>query len=431
MSDRDQLDEIDLPEDDVEIPEDTSPDEGRASQQAKRGMSPAAKFGLVIATIGAVSVAALAVGGDDAIDPTSQVRVDTKLDSTPGGKVQSDSARYQELLEAANAEAAEQARREGRTFIPTPERVLEPIDKLDELDLSRTEQGDAANRRDVAPAPTPAPAPVPQPVAVTPPPPAAAPAKPQIAQAPQRGSDASENPFTQAMLNQMGALAVRQPVNGLVITSTDRAGQEADVFGTPIEDGAETPEVAEEVVLVPAGSVLYAETLTSTNSDLTGSPVLVELTTGEFRGARLIGGFEVNQASDSMVIQFSTMTLPDGRTLEISAYAVDGFTAEAAVASDVERRYMKRYGPILAAAFITSYAEAMAEPAQTIAIVDGEATVVTEPRDMEQSLFAGVGAAAQAIGSDLVQSAPRGPKVILRDGYPLAVMFTTSATVDE
>jgi hypothetical protein len=127
-----------------------------------------------------------------------------------------------------------------------------------------------------------------------------------------------------------------------------------------------------------------------------------------------------------MVVSFNSMTMEDGTSYEVTAFAVDGMTAEAAVASDVERRYMKRYGPILASAFITSYAEAMSEPEQILTSIGDETAVVQSPRTEKQSLIAGLGAAAGAIGADLTNNAPRGPKITLRDGWPIAVMFTTS-----
>jgi intracellular multiplication protein IcmE len=417
------------PDEGVEIPEATPEDFG--SQETKRGLSPAAKFTIVIGGVFLVIGASIFVGGNEVSDPTSSISVNADLDGTPGGAVQSDSPRYQELLEASNDQAAEAAAREGRTFIPTPERILRPIEDLEAG--QRIEDEPEVVEAPVEPVVAPKPAPV---VVQAPPaPPVAARPVPTTSQA--TTAEQQENPYAAAMLGQMSAIAGSNSRPSLSVKTTnvfDSDRQASDDAATVAASQAAqepigatfTPEV-----LIPAGDIIYAETLTSTNSDLAGSPVLVELTTGEYRGSRVIGNFTVNEASDSMVIEFNTLTTADGDSYEISAFAVDGMTAEGAVASDVDRRYLSRYGPILASAFISSYAEARSTPEQTLATVGDETIVISGTQTVEESLYAGLGAAAEAIGSDLVANAPKGPKVILRDGWPIALMFTKSMVAGE
>jgi hypothetical protein len=409
-------------DDGIEIPEAAPAD--FASQQTRKGLSPAVKFGIVIGGVFLVIGGSLLIGGAETSDATSVINVDADLDGTPGGAIQSESPRYQQLLEESNAQAAEDAAREGKTFILTPEKVLQPID-----DLEAGRRIEDAVIEPVVVEPAPVAPPRPEPVVVQAPP---APAPAQTARPTPSGAvtaEEQENPYTSAMIGQMGALTPQVRPPSISIQTTGAAGKraeeearmaQANVDAAPLGDAE-----AEGEIIIPAGEVIYAETLTSTNSDLAGSPVLVELTTGEFRGARLIGEFNVNPSSDSMVVSFNTMTLPDGTSVEVSAFAVDGMSAEVAVASDVERRYLKRYGPILASAFITSYAEALAEPEQILTSIGDDTAVVQSPRTEEQSLYAGLGAAAGAIGGDLAANAPKGPKIILRDGWPIAVMFTT------
>lgn len=422
-------------DDNVEIPEAAPAD--FASKTARKGMSPPVKFGLLVG--GGLAVIGLSVFfmGTSAVDPTSSIRVDANLDSTPGGVVQSDSPRYQQLLEESNDQASIDALREGRTFIATPESILQPIDDLQAG--SRVEDGPIfAARPVVEPEPPVAPVPErPQPVIVqAPPTPAAAP-RPT-----GRGSlsnEEQENPYVESIIRQMGALSPKVPSGTLTIAATGaserRNAAERELLGSQGgADGSGSASTGTDLSgeqIIAAGEIIYAETLTSTNSDLEGSPVLVELTTGEHRGARLIGSFTVNAASDSMVVEFSTMTTAAGETIAVSAFAVDGMTAEGAVASDVERRYLKRYGPILAAAFVTSYADAISTPSQTLTTIGEENAVIQELRSTEQALYAGLSAATSAIGADLTANAPRGPKIILRDGWPLAVLFTESVVATQ
>jgi len=419
MSDNSNLDEG------VEIPE-AAPDDF-SSREVKRSLSPAAKFGIVIGGVFLIIGGSIFIGGTEVSDPTSSINVNADLDGTPGGAVQSESPRYQELIEASNDQAAEQAALEGRTFIPTPERILRPIEDL--------EAGQRIEDEVVEPDPEPvvekvAPRPAPVVVQAPPAPPVAARPTPAAANT----TEQQETPFSAAMLSQMSALASGNSRPSLSIQNTSIADMRSE---EPVQAADAAPQegtaaaAVEQKVLIPAGEIIYAETRTSTNSDIQGSPILVELTTGEYRGSKMIGSFTVNPASDSMVVEFTTMTTAEGETFEVSAFAVDGMTAEGAVASDVERRYISRYGPILASAFITSYAEAMAAPEQSLSSVGGDTVVVEGTRTTKQSLYAGLSAAAGAIGTDLTANAPKGPKVILRDGWPIAVMFTTSVVAGE
>lgn len=170
------------------------------------------------------------------------------------------------------------------------------------------------------------------------------------------------------------------------------------------------------------GDVLYAETMTKVNSDIDAS-VIAEVVAGPYKGSRLVGGFETDPGSGRMIVKFSAMSLPDGTSMGISALAVDGRTAETTVRSDIERRYVQRYGPVLAASFIGSYARAISQPKQTIVDMGESTQVITESPTKDEAVAAGVSAGLGAIASDIQSYAPRGPKIILRDGWPLGVMI--------
>lgn len=416
----------------VDIPESAPEDFG--SQATKKGLSPAVKFGVVIVLVFAVIGASLFLGGNQAVDPTSSIKVNADLDATPGGQIQSDSPQFQALLEQANDEAASAAIKEGRTFIPTPENILRPIDDL-QAGVVTT---------DPAPEPETEPEPVPvavepeapsRPVITAPPAPAPAPRpQPAATSAPVTQEEEQENPYTNAMVAQMGVLArTSNQFSDLKVQAIVREETAAPVAETSANNDAtqagQAGMASADDVLIAAGDIIYAETITSTNSDASGSPVLVELTTGQYRGARMIGKFAVNDVSNSLIVEFTSMTLPDGSSADVSAYAVDGMTAETSVASDVDRRYFARYGAILASSFITSFADAKSDAGQTLTSIGDEVAIVEGARDAEQSLYAGLSAAANAIGSDIVKNAPKGPKVTLRDGWPLAILFMEPVVV--
>lgn len=170
------------------------------------------------------------------------------------------------------------------------------------------------------------------------------------------------------------------------------------------------------------GDVLYAETVNSVDSDVPSS-VIAEVVAGAYKGARLVGGFQTDPGSGRMMVQFAAMTMADGTTIPITGLAVDGRTAENTVRSDIERRYVKRYGPVLAASFISTYAQAISQPEQRVVDMGDGVEIVTEAPTERQAIAAGVSAGLSNIASDIVQYAPKGPKVTLRDGWPIAVMI--------
>jgi len=415
------MSDTNIPDDQVDIPEGEPQD--FAEQRVKKGMSPGLKLGLLVGGVFTILGASFFLSTASVEDP-SAMRGAPDLDATPGGSLQSQNPLFRELLEQANDERAQDALARGETFIPVPEGQLEPVIRSDVADAGDSEaRGDKPDEERVARvSPPPAP-PAPEPRVIEQriiPAPAGSVSRPSVeTTSPQEQA----NPYVQGMIQQMGAVSLSGARNTTMFAVTDAPpypDEQVSVVGaegsvTQADDAGQTP-------LIAAGAVLYGETLTSSSSDLPG-PVLVEITTGPFKGGRLVGSFTTVGSVDRMVVEFSKMSLPDGSSLDVTAFAVDGMSAETAVASDVNRRYVQRYAPILAAAFITGYAGSAAQPdQQVVALGDGN-SVVTGTTSEEQNLYAGLAAASQAIGSDLIQNAPKGPEVILRSGWPVGIMF--------
>lgn len=413
-------------EDTIEVPEGDSAD--FADQQVKRGMSPALKFGILIGGVALILGGSIFFSSTQTSDPPSAVRSVPNLDATPGGAIQAENERFQEILRRANDDRATEAEQRRETFIPTPESTLEPLDRFDRADAQEVSEPEP----EPAPEPEPGPAPEPEPEprviesrdipAVTPP------RRPRVE---TTAPDQEENPYIDGMVQQMGSIT--RGTSTTTAMQVESQGLPQEMFQEPENESADAsgdgasdaPTI--QATILPAGEILYGQTLTSSSSDLPG-PVLVEITTGEFKGSRLVGTFSTGENVDRMVVEFSSMTLPEGETVDVSAVAVDGMSAETAVASDVDRRYVRRYAPILAASFLTGYANARAQPSQEIVERGDGVSVVTGQSDEEESLFAGLGAASEAIGSDLVQNAPQGPEIKLRSGWPLGVMFIEPVT---
>lgn len=418
-----------------QIPEDEDM-ELEAPAAKKAMLSPTQK--LLLVSVSALTIMGTAIFYTAAQqEGSSSTPRGAALDATPGGAIQQESEVYRESVAEANRQRADRASQLGATSVPTPEVIMMPLVELDridgaedvdaaaeEVDQKEVVKPEVVKRRVLpqAPAAEPvvrkriSPTKNDQPVA-------------QV-QSSRTDEEEEENPYLSSISSQMGQFARTfepKPMGDFSISapSTDEedAGALTAASATAAADG-DAQEQPMRVILRP-GDVLYAETLNSVSSDLE-SPVLVEIVSGELKGARLVGSYTTDDNSDRMVVVFENMTLTDGTVLSVSAYAVDGESAETAVRSDVHRRYVARYAPIIAASLITGYASAKAQPQQTVIGTGDNAQVVYESSTEEESLYAGVANAADAISEDILANSPDGPKVVLRDGFPLGIIFVSA-----
>jgi len=112
---------------------------------------------------------------------------------------------------------------------------------------------------------------------------------------------------------------------------------------------------ARSEVLLSAGSIEYAQLLTEANTDVPG-PILAQIVTGPFQGARLIGTFE--ETYNYLTLNFDTVVL-DGVDYSVDAVAIDPETTLPGVVTDINRRYFTRVVLPVAAEFIAGFADAL------------------------------------------------------------------------
>lgn len=423
---------------DVAAIEEEPIDTGMGEKQRKSGISPVAKIALILGLGGSAIGVAMYMSSSQMAD---QMRVvaPPQMDATPGGATQEASPEYREFLRAENERRAALAHELGVTSIPTPEVTLQQRQRVEEV-----EEIPEVARLQVPAEPTrvaqpttrrilPSPQPQPEQVRSN-----AQPEQEQVTQVnatrtqPQGGSEEEEgNPFTTNMVRQMGAITPRLSAQGMANADMSNSsavnGGGNQSAGTP-GGSAGSDETEQGFIIMRPGDILYGEMLVTVDSD-NRSPALVEIVTGEFKGARLVGEFTADRRSEALVVNFTSITLPDGRTAAIDAYAVDGRSAQTAVASDVERRYIRRYAPILGATFLAGYADAMSQPEQVIVGTGTERETIASSRTARQSLFAGLAEATNVISRDILQGVPVGPRIILRSGYPVAILIIEPVSV--
>ncbi|MGQ3888117.1 type IVB secretion system protein DotG/IcmE [Legionella sp. CNM-1927-20] len=118
---------------------------------------------------------------------------------------------------------------------------------------------------------------------------------------------------------------------------------------TVINSNSNAPQ---QKALIKTGDILFAVLDTSVNSDEPG-PILATVVSGRFKGAKLIGSFNLPSNADKMVISFNTMSVPGAsKSTPISAYAIDINTARTALSSRTDHHYLLRYGSLFASSFI-------------------------------------------------------------------------------
>lgn len=237
-----------------------------------------------------------------------------------------------------------------------------------------------------------------------------------------------------AMAEQMQALLEAQAIDGMqYITITkpedeedgSRSGERAGGRSDDEGGAGDTEEVVENI-LIPAGTIEYAQTLIEANTDAPG-PVLAQLASGPLAGSRLIGSFTAER--EYLILEFNTIVV-DGISRPITAVALDPDTTLPGLATDVNKRYFRRIVIPAASAFITGMASAIAEAGSTTVSTSGD-TVATEENDLDarQELFKGLEEAAAKV-EEVLDDETSNVNVMIRvaAGTPMALLFIEPVT---
>ena len=406
--------------------------------------SPWPKIIVLIGGIVTVIFGLSLLGGNDSETPESLVVAAPDQRETPGQEVPE---AYRDAVEEVNQQRLLNALETGESAIPIP--VGGGTSSLNDLEAEQDPPVDAEDplaqwrqKTNPPPAPVEEQAPELPPIEpVTLEDPAYAP-QPQYFQ-----------PDPEAIANLAGAMSGQ--MQSLIDQHSIRSLQHMDVtshsfYNDPgILDGNsdeayfedddaaafETAPVDAEI-LIPAGAILYGQTLNEANSDTPG-PVLARILNGPMAGTRIIGSFETRY--DNLVITFNRIVM-DGESHSANAVALDPETSIPGLATDVDRRYWKRVILPAAARFIEGIGEAIEQEGQTDVTVNNE-TITTSQNEIDtrQELFAGVNEAAREFGDLLDDEANEIEPLIRVDaGTMIGLLFTeavikpgTGAQIDD
>lgn len=301
------------------------------------------------------------------------------------------SEEYNQKLKEHDTRQANEALKTGESFVPTPVGQRKPV---------------VGKKEDTPP-----------------PPPPVAPVRTAPVQTPR-----TDNTMLKRMMDDLAALDTRLAAasvgEGKIVYLRDFSEREHEA--APVEKTAGTPQSANTppAVGLKPGDLLYAIVDVGVNSDVP-SAVLATVTSGTYRNARLMGGFQ--RHDERLVLAFNRAVLPSGETIQLEAYAVDPSTSEASVASSVDTHFFSRWGGLIASAFLEGLGSAKRYSGAQSTIYgnsNGESTdqMVWNTYSVEDQAWIAAGKVGEKAGKIFEKGFDRPPTVRLESGTPVGVL---------
>jgi intracellular multiplication protein IcmE len=177
-------------------------------------------------------------------------------------------------------------------------------------------------------------------------------------------------------------------------------------------------------VLIPAGAVHYAQLLVEANSDVPG-PIMAEVMSGPFTGARVIGQFEVTR--DYLILHFTKLT-HRRKDYGIDALAIDPNTTLGGLVTEKDNRYFTRLVLPAAAGFLEGFGSAIGQSSNQVVTSSGDVVVFQQSRQgVRDGLYKGLGEAASTAGSFFRdEAAATKPLIRVATGTPMGLFFVNS-----
>ncbi len=381
--------------------------------------NPFVKIGIILAAFVFVVAGIILFGGKSEPPTPSRVSSTADVNETPGSEEVTPA--YQDAIEETNQIRTEESLRADTSVVPMPvapsrgsiEQTLDSEEVEDPLDRWRRMQEERVAQQQLV---------APEPVEM---------------QAPVDNRTPAVQALTQSMATQMESVLSVQAIKPLAtknITNLtfleameakrlQKRQVEAQLQAQQSALERTATDIAE--IMVPAGTIEYAQLITEANTDAPG-PVLAQIQSGPLKGARVLGSFA--NTDEFLTLNFN-MVVIDGVNQQTSAVALDPGTTLPGMVTDIDRRYFKRIILPTAASFIEGLADAIANSDTTTVTIIGDSasqTTTTGSRDRDQSVASGVQEAGQTISDVIQEEADRTrPMLKIRAGTPIGVLFLT------
>lgn len=219
-------------------------------------------------------------------------------------------------------------------------------------------------------------------------------------------------------------------------TGSTEGGKPASNFLTVLDNNrygnSTTGTLKKRKDVVKAGTVLFAVLDTAVNSDEKG-PILATVVSGKFQGARVVGAFTHSDYQETVIMQFSTISIPkQTKSRSIQAVAIDPDTARTALASDVDHHYFLRYGSLFASSFIAGYGKAITnQGTTTTSPLTGTTTTTTPPLDNKEKFLAALGEVGTAWSQQIKPIFNTPYTVTVDQGTGLGLLFLSDADLTD
>lgn len=202
----------------------------------------------------------------------------------------------------------------------------------------------------------------------------------------------------------------------------------------PAVSGGQTGQHGQPVtpatVLIRAGTAVFATMDTAVNSDFSG-PVVATIRQGPYANAKLIGSKSLEY--DSVVVRFSTISMPDGGpAIPVAAYAINlgdvskfGTTG---MEGDVNYHSFTRYFLPAVLAFTQTYGFAASVQGTSSVTTNTSTTQSTTPLSDKDRLVVALGGAVAPIATDIAKRSARPVTVTMPANSEIGVLFSTDVT---
>lgn len=192
--------------------------------------------------------------------------------------------------------------------------------------------------------------------------------------------------------------------------------------------GAASSEQQEQVVLIPAGRILPGVLETEVNSD-DGGPVLAHVVSGPYKGARLLGTMRLGV--DKVVLTFDKMSFK-GKTVAVSAVAMEPKVGRNGLADEVDRRWFQKYGMLFLSAFVGGYGEAASQVAEVQNTTETGTVVSKEKLSSRDRAIVALGKSGTAVAQQMQQLSTQVKTMVkVNQGSPIGILFLTDLTAAE
>jgi intracellular multiplication protein IcmE len=371
--------------------------------------NPLAKIGVIGGVLLIVIGGVILFGGKKPPQARSRVANGNQVTETPGTNQVPES--YRKAVEETDQQRVETAIKTGTSAMPTP--IAPPVGRVELPDDSQPEEDPLDRWR-------------------------------RIQEERQKRVEATpELPKTDPNAETIQALAqaMSQQMTSLITAKAPQGPRHVDItdehFLDKMEaaaqaaaDAANSPAASNTTtldVVIPAGTIEYAQLLIEANSDVPG-PIMAQLASGPLAGAKMLGSFTNNE--DFVTLNFDTVVV-NGVSYGISAIALNPDTANIGMLTDIDHKYFQRIVLPAAAAFIEGFGSAVAQTDSTT-VDTGSGTTVSQQSDLNvhQEIMKGVSEGASKLSEIIDDQADTKPQLRVRAGTPMGILFLQPVTKD-